>query len=106
MVRVALRAAAEAFGIVVQALPFTLRWSSYEMTPDPLSAAASQSIERVIPGPIALLIGRLTRGGAATGAVESSRTVIAAVPLTPLAVATTCPVPGAVATHRPAAWMG
>src|SRR5512146_2578606 len=100
--------------MVVQAWPSTLRWSSYEATPEPSSVAASQAtVTGTPPVPIPRPTGRVTFGAFATGALVSERTVTGAVPVTvwlartwplapvPLAVATTCAVPGLVATKCP-----
>ena len=95
---VVLRDAGDALGIVAHVLPSTLRWSSYEATPEPLSLAAFQATRTGIVDVMAQSIGRVTRGGCAIGAESSTRTVMLAVPVTPFAVATTWPVPAVVAT--------
>ena len=97
------RAVGDAFGIVVQAWPSTLRWSSYDATPEPSSVAASQAtVTGTPPVPIPRPTGSVISGAFATGALVSARTVSGAVPVTaPLTVATTCAVPGLVATKWP-----
>src|SRR5512142_484730 len=102
--------------MVVQAWPSTLRWSSYEATPEPTSVAASHdTVTGTPPVPIPRPVGSVTRGGLATGALVSERTVIGALPVTtwaaptwplaavPVTVATTWAVPGLVATNCPLA---